>query len=107
MTLTDILNFSQKRQYTSEEAYREDVLKAVKLLKEFGVGNDPSQDLKTSVESIVEELHQDEIKRYGKKLSKEEIKEELRSVEAEIAALEQEEAEIDRKIAAIKSKQAS
>lgn len=103
MNLQELLKLTEFKQNDSEAIYKENVLKTVDILLKLGIKLDDPSDLKTSVESILQTLQDKEIELYGRKISKQEIIEEIKLFEQKIAELEREKAEIEQRIANIKA----
>jgi tRNA nucleotidyltransferase/poly(A) polymerase len=84
---------------TSEAEYKREVVEAVELLVSLGLMDTDSEDLTNSVKSVIQKLEQDETLLYGRKLNSEDILEELKQVNSEIAHLKQERLDLDTQIA--------
>lgn len=82
----------------SERDYKAGVFRAVKSLVGLGIMDTKKNDLKGSVEEVIQKLEQNEETLYGKKLTKHEVRQELKQVKGEIADLELELEDIKRKV---------
>jgi predicted nucleic acid-binding Zn-ribbon protein len=83
----------------SEQEYKSGVVRAVEILVSLGIMDTEKTDLKSSVAEIIQKLEKNEEVLYGKKLNKQEVREELKQVNSEIADLELELSDINNKIA--------
>lgn len=99
MTFKELADLAQFPKNWSEKTYREAVAKATETLIQIGIKPDSSSSLRDSVEEVLNELKNKEIEFYGQIPTKEQILEEIKETDAEIAKLEQEKAEIEEKIA--------
>jgi hypothetical protein len=104
MNIIDALNLKKPQDYPSREAYKQDVLKAVQVLVRLGIMDAPPTDLTGSIDSILEKLQEDELAIYGRKRSKQEIIEDLKQVNSEIAELDQEIDDLEWQIALKKAR---
>lgn len=98
MNIIDDLNLKKPQDYTSREAYEQDVVKAVQVLMRLGNMDNPSADLTAFLNSILEKLQEDELAICGRR-SKQEIIADLKQVNSEIVKLEQEIADLEWEIA--------
>lgn len=82
----------------SEKDYKSGVVRAVELLVSLGIMDTKKTDLKGSVNEVVQKLEKNEEILHGKKLNKQEVREELKQVNCEIADLELELSDIKKRI---------
>lgn len=99
MTLLELLNPRKRRNYSSKEEYKRDVLEAIEILKAIGVSEDSSSDIQSSLESALNKIEEEEEAIYGRKRTKEEIEAELKQVNAEIDEIDSKIEEIEYKMA--------
>ncbi len=99
MKLLEFLNPTKNRKYSSQEEYKRDVLEAIGILKAIGVSEDSSSDLKSSLESALNKIEEDEEAIYKRKRTKEEIASELKQVNAEIDEIDSKIEELEYRIA--------
>jgi predicted nucleic acid-binding Zn-ribbon protein len=99
--MSQLSDFSLKKAQSnplSKEAYKRGVSRAVELLVSLGIMDTKKTDLKSSVKEVIQKLEKNEEVLYGKKLNKQEIREELKQVNSEIADLELQLSDIKQKI---------
>ena len=88
---------------TSLQSYTGALRRAVQLLVNLGIMDSPHKDLQKSVEDVTDRIKRNEISLYGKPLKKEDVKRELKEAYAELAELEIEKQEVDRKLSVLKA----
>lgn len=82
----------------SEKDYKSAVIRAVESLTSLGIMDTKKTDLKSSVNEVIQNLEKNEEILYGKKLKKQEVREELKQVNSEITDLELKLSDIKTKI---------
>lgn len=82
----------------SAKDYKSGVIRAAESLVSLGIMDSKQTNLKGSVNEVVQKLEKNEEILYGKRLNKQEVREELKQVNSEIADLELELSYIRKKI---------
>jgi len=98
MNIIDDLNLKKPQDYPSREAYQQDVVEAVQILMRLGNMDNPSADLTSFLDSILEKLKEDELAVYNRR-SKQQIIADLKQVNSKIVELEREIADLEWQIA--------
>jgi hypothetical protein len=98
MNIIDDLNLKKPQDYSSREAYEQDVVKAVQVLMRLGNIDNPSANLTAFLDSILEKLQKDELTIYDRR-DKQEIIADLKRVNSKIVELEREIVDLEWEIA--------
>lgn len=96
--LFDLSLRGNSKKKLSEKDYKSAVIRAVESLTSLGIMDTKKTDLKSSVNEVIQNLEKNEEILYGKKLKKQEVREELKQVNSEITDLELKLSDIKTKI---------
>lgn len=94
MTLKEIVDLAKPLKNDSETAYKERVVKSAEALMRIGIKPDSKLSLRESVEEVLNQLREKEIKLNGHVRTKEEILEEIKEVDARLNELREQDPEL-------------